>query len=81
VKGPAESGEICSVEVEKNSEENSENECCYANTLTTLLKDAVERAMRGVRGVITPSLILRKGGHYPLTVGKQRARVGGPRYP
>ena len=41
---------ICSMEVVKNSEENSENKRCYANTLTTPLKDAVERAMRGVGG-------------------------------
>jgi hypothetical protein len=32
VKGPVESGEICSMEVVKNSEENSENKRCYANT-------------------------------------------------
>jgi hypothetical protein len=70
VKGPAESRKICSAEVEKNSEENSENKRCYANTLTTPLKDAVERAMRGVRGVITPSLILGRG--YPLTVEAER---------
>jgi hypothetical protein len=32
VKGPVESGEICSMEVVKNSEENSENKRCYSNT-------------------------------------------------
>jgi hypothetical protein len=31
-EGPVESGEICSMEVVKNSEENSENKRCYSNT-------------------------------------------------
>jgi hypothetical protein len=33
MKGPAESGEICSVEVEKIAKKIAKNKRCYANTL------------------------------------------------
>jgi hypothetical protein len=33
MKGPAESGEICSVEIEKIAKKIAKNKRCYANTL------------------------------------------------
>jgi hypothetical protein len=43
VKGLVESGKICSVEVEENSEDNSEKKALLCKHLTTPLKDAAER--------------------------------------
>jgi hypothetical protein len=44
VRGPMESGKVCSVEVEeKIAKKIAKNKRCYANTLLPPLKDAVER--------------------------------------
>jgi hypothetical protein len=42
MKGPAESGQICSVGRRKIAKKIAKNKSCYANTLRPPLKDAVE---------------------------------------
>src|SRR6478735_443187 len=61
MKGPAESGQICSVGRRKIAKKIAKNKRCYANTLRPRSKDAVEGDEGGVGGVITPSVILGGG--------------------
>ena len=54
MKGPAESGQICSGGRRKIAKKIAKNKRCYANTLRPPLRDAVEGDEGGL------------GGHYPL---------------
>jgi hypothetical protein len=54
MKGPAESGEICSVEVEKIAKKIAKNKRCYANTL----RPRSRMLLKGDEGGLA--------GHYPL---------------
>src|ERR1700738_2712195 len=68
MKGPAESGQICSVGRRKIAKKIAKNKRCYANTLPNPLKDAVEGDEGVLRGSLPPWVILGGGvgGHYPL---------------
>src|SRR4030088_1295184 len=60
MKGPAESGQICSVGRRKIAKKIAKNKRCYANTLRPRSRDAVE-AEGGGRGVHYPLGHLRRG--------------------
>ena len=61
MKGPAESGQICSVGRRKIAKKIAKNKRCYANTLRPRSRMLL-KVMKGVRGVITPLGHLRRGG-------------------
>ena len=60
MKGPAESGQICSVGRRKIAKKIAKNKRCYANTLRPRSRMLL-KVMKGVRGVITPWVILGGG--------------------
>jgi hypothetical protein len=67
MKGPAESGQICSVGRRKIAKKIAKNKRCYVNTLRPCSRMLL-KVMKGGWGVITPWVILGGGvgGHYPL---------------
>ena len=80
MKGPAESGQICSVGRRKIAKKIAKNKRCYANTLRPRSKDAVEGdegGLGGVRGVITLWVILGGGSLSPGSISALRV-TGGP---
>src|SRR5271166_6409347 len=60
MKGPAESGQICSVGRRKIAKKIAKNKRCYANTLRPRSRMLL-KVMKGVKGVITPWVILGGG--------------------
>ena len=78
MKGPAESGQICSVGRRKIAKKIAKTSVAMPPPLTTPLKDAVERAKRGVggRGVITRWLILGRG--YPRYLRRDDVVIAQP---
>src|ERR1700738_315121 len=69
MKGPAESGQICSVGRRKIAKKIAKNKRCYANTLRPRIKDAVEGDEGGLRGSLPPLGHLRRGGGGSLSPG------------
>ena len=67
MKGPAESGQICSVGRRKIAKKIAKNKRCYANTLRPRSRMLL-KVMKGVRGVITPWVILGGGSISALRV-------------
>src|SRR5580692_12283115 len=61
MKGPAESGQICSAGRRKIAKKIAKNKRCYANTLRPRSRMLL-KVMKGGRGVITPWVILGGGG-------------------
>src|ERR1700731_4789604 len=68
MKGPAESGQICSVGRRKIAKKIAKNKRCYANTLRPRSRMLL-KVMKGVKGVITPWVILGGGGGGSLSPG------------
>jgi hypothetical protein len=71
MKGPAESGQICSVGRRKIAKEIAKNKRCYANTLR---KDAVEG---GLGGSLPPLGHLRRGSPTISALGRGCCRAAG----
>ena len=69
MKGPAESGQICSVGRRKIAKKIAKNKRCYGQHLATPLKDAVEGDEGGLRGSLPPWVILGGGGGGSLSPG------------
>ena len=67
MKGPAESGQICSVGRRKIAKKIAKNKRCYANTLRPRSRMLL-KVMRGVGGVITPWVILGGGVIIPWVI-------------
>jgi hypothetical protein len=74
MKGPAESGQICSMGRRKIAKKIAKNKRCYATTLRPRIKDAVEGDEGGLGGSLPPRVILG-GGWINLSVTGNR----GPR--
>ena len=69
MKGPAESGQICSVGRRKIAKKIAKNKRCYANTLRPRSRMLLKVMKGGLRGSLPPWVILGVGGvggHYPL---------------
>src|ERR1700736_2504170 len=62
MKGPAESGQICSVGRRKIAKKIAKNKRCYANTLRPRSRMLLKVMKGGLKGVITPWVILGVGG-------------------
>ena len=60
MKGPTEFGQICSGGRRKIAKKIAKNKRCYANTLRPRSRMLL-KVMKGVRGVITPWVILGGG--------------------
>src|ERR1700731_3890162 len=69
MKGPAESGQICSVGRRKIAKKIAKNKRCYCQNLATPLKDAVEGDEGGLRGSLPPWVILGGGVGESLSPG------------
>ena len=69
MKGPAESGQICSVGRRKIAK----NKRCYANTLRPRSRMLLKVMKGGFRGIITPCVIL--GGGWINLSDNQCARI------
>src|SRR6267154_139771 len=68
MKGPAESGQICSVGRRKVAKKVAKNKRCYANTLRPRSRMLLKVMKGGLGGVITPLGHLRRGSLSPGSI-------------
>ena len=76
MKGPAESGQICSVGRRKIAKKIAKNKRCYANTLRPRSRMLLKVMKGGLGGSFTPWVILG-GGSLPGSISALRV-TGGP---
>jgi hypothetical protein len=82
MKGPAESGQICSVGRRKIAKKIAKNKCCYANTLRPRSRMLL-KVMKGGLGGSLPPGHLRRGVIIPwvnLSVTGNGGPLGSQRY-